>query len=170
MVLVMAVKKRSKVQIEADRKETAALYLKGETQAAIGVRLGLSKQQIHYDLKRIRAAWLESSLQDFDAKRAKELAAIDHLEFVVWRDFDVSAEAGPGDKRYLDVVLRCIDRRCKLLGLDAPAKQELSGPDGGPIRTEDVSITEEERISRISAIFERARERRDKTAPLAAIG
>lgn len=130
----MATNKRTKVQIEADRKETASLYLKGETQAAIGVRLGLSQQQIHYDLKRIRAAWLESALQDFDSKRAKELARLDHLETVAWTSFDKSSEDGPGDKRFLDVVHKCIERRCKLFGLDAPDKirvgWESSLPEG----------------------------------------
>lgn len=122
----MAAKKRSKVQIEADRKETAALYLKGETQAAIGVRLGLSQGQIHYDLKRIRKAWLESALQDFDSKRGRELARLDHLESVAWTSFDKSSEDGPGDKRFLDVVAKCIERRCRLFGLDAPDKVKVS--------------------------------------------
>lgn len=39
-----------------------------------------------------------------------------------------------GDSRHLATVLTCIDPRCKLLGLGAPAKQEVSGPDGGPIQ------------------------------------
>lgn len=47
-----------------------------------------------------------------------------------------------GDPRFLEGVQRCIDRRCRLLGLDAPAKQELSGPDGGPIEVEGVGITQ----------------------------
>jgi hypothetical protein len=33
-------------------------------------------------------------------------------------------------------VMSCIEKRCKLLGLDAPAKQEVTGKDGGPIQTE----------------------------------
>ncbi len=40
-------------------------------------------------------------------------------------------------------------------------KRELSGPDGGPIRTEDVSITEEDRDNRILAIVDKARRRGD---------
>ena len=38
-----------------------------------------------------------------------------------------------GDPRYLQGVMACIERRCKLLGIDAPDKQEISGPSGGPI-------------------------------------
>lgn len=35
-----------------------------------------------------------------------------------------------GDPRWLDLVLRCSDRRCALLGLDAPKKHAFTSPDG----------------------------------------
>ena len=37
----------------------------------------------------------------------------------------VMTEERTGDPRYLDGVMRCIERRCHLLGLDAPAKLDL---------------------------------------------
>ncbi|MGW2739111.1 hypothetical protein ACWC4D_33540 [Streptomyces sp. NPDC001288] len=37
------------------------------------------------------------------------------------------------DMRAVDTVLRLMDRRAKLNGLDMPVKTELSGADGGPI-------------------------------------
>lgn len=37
------------------------------------------------------------------------------------------------DMRAVDTVLRLMDRRAKLNGLDMPAKTELSGADGGPL-------------------------------------
>jgi len=188
----MAAPKRTKTQIQKDRVEVATLYLQGWTQAAIGEKLGLARQQIGYDLKAIRKAWLKSSIIDFNEAKARELARIDNLEITHWQAWDrsntakrtettvvkgkggeiiqvtIKEEQLTGDKRFLDGVGECIDKRIKVFGFAAPAKQELSGPDGGPIRTEDVSITDEERINRISAIFEQARKRRDKTASLSA--
>ena len=38
-----------------------------------------------------------------------------------------------GDLRAVDAVLKIMDRRAQLLGLDAPRKQEHSGSDGGPL-------------------------------------
>jgi hypothetical protein len=38
-------------------------------------------------------------------------------------------EGQVGDPRYLDGVLKCIDRRCAILGIDAPKK--IAGPTGG---------------------------------------
>ena len=37
------------------------------------------------------------------------------------------------DMKAVDTVLKLMDRRAKLNGLDAPVKSELSGPDGGPL-------------------------------------
>lgn len=38
-------------------------------------------------------------------------------------------------------------------------KRQLSGPDGGPIQTEDVGISDDDRAARILAVLERARGR-----------
>ena len=38
----------------------------------------------------------------------------------------------------------------------------LTGPNDGPIKTEDVGLTDEQRASRIAAILDAARERRDR--------
>lgn len=46
------------------------------------------------------------------------------------------------DLRAVDTVLRLIDRRAKLNGLDMPVKAELSGPGGGPMRISGASLTE----------------------------
>ena len=47
-----------------------------------------------------------------------------------------------------------------LVGASAPQRLELSGRDGGPIETRDVSgITDEERVARIAAILDAARDR-----------
>jgi hypothetical protein len=144
--------KRTKVQRDRDRAEIARLYLTGALQIDIGARLGLSQQQISYDLKAIRKEWLQSSLRDFDEARSQELAKIDHLETTYWdawrrsvekREIETSkmvetaggqrmeaatrTELQAGDPRFLAGVQWCIDRRCKLLGLDAPDRIEHAG-------------------------------------------
>jgi hypothetical protein len=141
--------RRTKTEIERDRAEVARLYLQGWTQAAIGEKLGFAQQQISYDLERIREAWQASALRDFDELRARELAKIDELERTYWdawvRSCEVAevetikavgspqspqrmektkrVEGQVGDPRFLRGITDCIDRRCKLLGLDAPTKQ-----------------------------------------------
>lgn len=46
------------------------------------------------------------------------------------------------DLKAVDTVLKLMDRRAKLLGLDMPVKAELSGPDGGAIPLGSGSLDE----------------------------
>lgn len=147
----------NKVAREKHLMDVANRYLRGETQVEIAVETGVTQQQISYDLKVLRGRWLRSSIRDFDEARAQELAKIDDLEREYWGAWDASKdkfeattteqsngkmaqtkakihrETRTGDLRYLLGVQWCIERRCKLLGLDAPTKQEISGRGGGPI-------------------------------------
>lgn len=173
--------RRTQTEIQNDRQEVARRYLEGETQAAIGDKLGFTRQQIGYDLKAIRKAWLESSLIDFNDAKARELAKIDNLEITYWTAWDRSNQAKrtetttvrgedgqtisvaikeeqlTGDKRFLDGVESCIDKRIKIFGLAAPIKQELSGE----LKIEDAGLTDAERDNRILAILKQATESGD---------
>jgi len=150
-------KGRSPDQIRKGRAEVARLYLEGRTQADIGAQLGLSRQQIGYDLGAVRQEWLRSSLVDFNAKRAEELARIDRLEREYWSAWEASKQDRQtstteqttgaegerlkaairkadqaGDPRYLAGVERCIEARCKLLGLHAPQRHRHGGDEDAP--------------------------------------
>ena len=46
------------------------------------------------------------------------------------------------DMRAVDTVLRLMDRRAKLNGLDMPVRTEVSGPDGGAVPLGNGSLTE----------------------------
>lgn len=57
-----------------------------------------------------------------------------------------------GDPRFLTVVLSVVDRRCKLLGLDAPAKVAPTNPDGSEPYSDPASMTAAERQKRIAEL------------------
>ena len=156
----MASQKRTTIEIERDRAEIAALYLRGKLQSEIADIINasrdytLSRQMISYDLKRVQEAWLESSIRDFDELRAQELAKIDTLERTYWDAWERSCEDAEtrrivgnaespnrvsktsktqnGNPQFLAGVERCIERRCKLLGLDAPTRNDITS-NGEPI-------------------------------------
>lgn len=125
------------------RQEIAAAYLRGEYQTDIAERFGVSQQQISKDLAAIRAAWLASAVRDFDALKAQELAKIDAVEREYWLAWERSKkdketeyredsskgfksgkrrEGQAGNPAFLAGVLTCIERRCAILGLDAPKR------------------------------------------------
>jgi len=158
----LAAPKRRAFQIERDRRDIADLYLQGWTQGRIAQHLSedeernysLTRQQIGYDLKKIQAAWRESSLIDIDEAKAKELAKVDRLEREYWDAWERSCldaetkrlegtlvpgedqgkptkqiltrKGQAGDPRFLSGVQWCIERRCKIIGVDAPSKQDLT--------------------------------------------
>lgn len=66
------------------------------------------------------------------------------------------------DMRAVDTVLRLMDRRAKLNGLDMPVKAEVSGPGGGAIPLATGSLEEMERLFGISqSVHERDDEEPD---------
>src|SRR2546430_1346842 len=119
----MAAPKRLPAQRDSDRIIIERMYLSGKSQAEIGETIGLSQQMIAYEVNKLRASWRTSQIRNWDEARNIELAKLDALEQTFWEAWRESASDGRGGaSAYLDGVLRCIDRRIRLLGLDAPTK------------------------------------------------
>lgn len=143
----MAAITRGKVSRAYVLSETTRLYLEGSTQQQIAVAQGVSIPQVSYDLRVIQRHWQMAQIRDFDALVTRELARIDHLESVYWVEFwasrgDTTVETTErrdgatatavarvqrkvnvvGDHAWLQGVQWCIDRRIRLLGLDAPQR------------------------------------------------
>jgi hypothetical protein len=141
--------KRTKAERERDLDKIAALYLGERTQAEIAAQLGVSRQQIGYDLKTLQERWLASSLSSFDANKARELAKIHRLERMYLDAWDRSCEEkqttstartlGESSKRgkaslrkesrdgnpaFLEGVRWCIAERIKLRGLATTKKDD----------------------------------------------
>lgn len=144
--------------------EIAEMYLRGRRQSEIAEKLGTTQATVSRNLATVREAWLKSALVNFNEAVAKELAKTDNLERVYWESWErslepfksktVKAKGNPrteeelkasaeqtlktedrnGDPRYLQGVQWCIEKRCKLLGLDAPDRIQIDWretlPDG----------------------------------------
>lgn len=48
----------------------------------------------------------------------------------------IKTEATSGNPAWLQGIQWCINKRCEIMGLNAPRRVEASGPGGGPIRTD----------------------------------
>lgn len=153
----MAKPKRTPIEREHDLLTISRRYLAGDIQADIAIDLGLSQQQISYDLKELQRRWLNSSVSNLDEAKARELAKVDNLELEYWQawkrsqedaetvkqkgevvpgeggkpsikttDTEKTTKGQAGDPRFLQGVQWCIERRCKILGVDAPEKHDLT--------------------------------------------
>jgi len=126
------------------RVEVATCFLRGMPGAKIAERLRVSLRTITRDLAAIRKEWLASRLRDYDEAQEVELRKIDYLEREAWEAWDRSQlptqtskisgsgedlkESRRGEKssrsqfgasKFLEIIARCIDRRCAILGIPA---------------------------------------------------
>ena len=143
-------RRRSSSELARDRRKIADLYLKGWIQADIAQEIGMSQATVSNDIKALQQDWLNSALVDFNEAKSQELAKIDRLEREYWAAWERSCEDAEtvtekarasrgaekpdsvektkqakgqaGDPRFLAGIQWCIERRCKILGIDAPSK------------------------------------------------
>jgi len=107
------------------RRRALTLRRDGLSYDAIARKMGVSVSVAH--------AYVHDAIRDIPAPEAEatrtiELERLDRLQAGLW------ARATKGDPKAVGAVLRVMDRRAKLLGLDAPQKTEITGPDGGPVQ------------------------------------
>jgi predicted DNA-binding protein YlxM (UPF0122 family) len=141
-----------KHQIADRRRKVSDFYLKGYSQYAIADKLGVTRQLIGHDIKTLHKEWSAQNLDDVGKARQRELLKLDNLEQTYWDAWFKSIEdykqktvkaSGSGKAKkpekiertekdmiaygnpsFLAGVDRCIERRCKILGIDAPIKTE----------------------------------------------
>jgi len=142
--------KSSNKVVENRRDKVIKMYLMGQTQSEIASELSVSESVISKDIKKRKDEWKEKRADSFDEKMNEELAKIDLLQKEYWDAWIRSRTnykkrgvkvKGPvssntpesqeiteleivkdGNSRFLNGVMSCIDRRARLLGLDAPTK------------------------------------------------
>lgn len=111
----------------------------------------LSRQSISREISVILNHWRKDRAYNIDQQRAAELTKTDNLESTYWGAWERSmldaqkkteksilgdgilrneesivTEPQVGDPRFLQGIQWCIERRCKLLGLDAPVRQDIT--------------------------------------------
>ncbi|MFH9425950.1 hypothetical protein [Streptomyces sp. NPDC017529] len=103
------------------------------------------------DLNRALAAHRDEEATEVSVYRQQENERLDALLEAAWPratqpspvfDKDGNVVDHALDMRAVDTVLRLMDRRAKLNGLDAPVRTELSGPDGGAVPLGTGSLAE----------------------------
>lgn len=122
-------------QLNAVDKQVRALELRkaGKTLEQIANELGYASKS--GAAKALSVALQKTIQEPADELRTLESQRLDALLHSLWPN------ALSGDTRAIDTCLRVMDRRAKLLGLDAPAKLEHTGEDGGPLNITITRVT-----------------------------
>lgn len=138
-----------KTEVADRRRKVSALHLARVPQKEIAQRLKVSESLVSRDLDHIREAWRQDYIQDAARLKMRECAALDGDEARVrarlasvpdmptlpnHADPDARAmHAETWDKvsrtycRLQETAIKIMDRRAKLLGLDAPQVVENKG-------------------------------------------
>lgn len=121
--------------------------MRGMRQVDIAKSVGVSQATVSRELLGLQGEWASVSASKIDEAKARELAKIDNLEREYWdawersqNDAETVIEEAFGVKKsktqnkrvgqvgnpaFLRGVEWCIERRARLLGLDAPTKAEV---------------------------------------------
>jgi hypothetical protein len=126
-------------------------YLHGELQFEIARAVGIDQGNVSRDLRWVHDQWLQDAKLANGDRVARELAKIDEVERQAWAAWqrsqqiaettrtrkslpgdevmaEVTRQGQVGDAHYLEVVLKCVERRSKLLGLEKAPPPTLVMP------------------------------------------
>jgi hypothetical protein len=113
--------------------QIAAMAVKTFGQEALP--LGWDERYAYKDVKRELDKLTVEVGEAAEDVRALELQRLDDMLVGLWPQV---AKQSP-NLGAVDRVLRIMERRAKIVGIDAPTRQELTGKDGGPIETASLS-------------------------------
>lgn len=166
----MASNKRPPAEKEKMLIRISELYIRGFSQYKIADTLTeemdrrITRAMVKRDLDKLRTLWMESAIRNFDEAKAEQLAKLDAIESQAWEQWEKSCRQfkktkietskgtkgeikqaietyeREGDPRYLQIILSAIDKRNKLLGLDAPLKVASTNKDGDDSENNGVII------------------------------
>ena len=138
-------RKLNALQRERNRARITELRFQNVSFREIAEELGVSVGYIYSEYKEVEKSWRAIARTSMDDLKARELAKLDAIEAEAWKAWQRSCDAATkqreeyeyqsdgnrrrkkgtlfrddsiGNPKFLDVIAKCIDRRCKLLGLD----------------------------------------------------
>ncbi len=120
----------SEHRIDAAEKQRRALELRkaGVSFEKIAEQVGYASRSGAH--KAVLTALRNTLREPADELRTMELERLDRMQAALW------PQVQQGHQGAIDRVLRIMQRRADLLGLDAPKEQRHTGKNGGPIQHE----------------------------------
>jgi hypothetical protein len=124
--------------------QVAELWLQGRSQLNIAKQLKIGVAKVTQMLTEARGGWLERKNLALAEVIAEQLRRVDLIETKAWEDYEKSrgehrktrikssaggiektheSEERSGDPRFLEMALKCVEQRCKLLGVYKPPEE-----------------------------------------------
>lgn len=107
-------------EIAARRTKVSAAILSHMTQREASDELDIPLATINRDMKAVRVEWQAIRVAAADSATAEDLQRLAAAEKAIWPAVE------KGDVTAIDRLLRIMERRAKLLGLDAPKRIDIT--------------------------------------------
>ena len=141
------IRNREQAEIVLDLRRSGASYV--EISRALASRnppVILSAPRCYMIVKALLAEMNDRLADQVDEIRAIEFQRLDAILLSLWKS--------RSDPRTADTILRIVERRAKMAGIDAPIRTETSGPNGGPVAYDLSAMTTEE-VRQLIALYEK---------------
>lgn len=135
------------------RSQAIELRKGGYSYREIAKELGCSLTQAWFDVKKVLDDLAAHDRETAAQVRKIEIMRLDTMVRGLWPNVQ------SGDSSSVMAALKVSERRSKLMGLDAPVKNELTGPDGGPLaisNSVDLTKLSDDDLTTLATILERA--------------
>ncbi len=145
-------------RLAAEERRARAVRLRkaGATFSDIGRALGISRQAAHKLVLRVLEHMTKEAQEEANILRFIEAERLDALHLALW------PRAIKGDCSATDKILRIMERRARLFGLDKPIKVASTDLDGEHLSALHVTqpLSDTERAARLSDILAKAQARK----------
>lgn len=129
------------------------LRVRGWTQERVAAELGITQQRVSRLLAKTEKRLYSEFADHAEEIKARQTVQLEHLYDRLTTQFEASCDDGSGNPALLAQALKALEDVRKIWGLEAPKRQEVSGPAGGAIVL-DVEQTRGElqrRLARLAA-------------------
>lgn len=93
------------------RVRVGRMYLQGKTMMAIAGELGVNVGTVGRDIQAIRKEWLSRVVEDYNERKAAEVARIDHLEAKAWEAWERSTQDAEVITKRVEMVPQRAERQ-----------------------------------------------------------
>jgi len=125
-------------------EEIASLFFRGESQHAIGARLGVSQATVSRVLGEFLRGLQTSFTEELDRCRAVELGKLCEVERAAWAGYEATQNA-----KFLNAVTSVVALRCRILGVERPS--EVSVKVSGFLSRDQMAATIKQRLAAFKA-------------------
>jgi DNA-binding CsgD family transcriptional regulator len=113
-------------EIRERRQKITELARQGYRQWEIAEMIDVRQGTVTNDLKIMEAIWIKSGMLDVHLIKLRQLNKLDEMEQIAIQRLEALAKDPRSGSRWLEERRKIIERRCRILGLDAPKQVDVS--------------------------------------------